>query len=239
LIKLKSIEASSLQKLKRIKHTKLKETTGLYDFYLLLITTLKNDLDKVVGKLNKQFGNKLINLDIVEHPLEDTLGYKSFCNNYQLMTQYKILNPMVKDINSAEEKIIVKLSDNPSISLKDLAKKVKISVGKCGKIVKQLVANEIIRFSVDPYYNNLGLEFHNLLLRINPGYRQQFESKIIRHPRVHWMKRSNGRWDYILSICSRNMAEYIDVCRDIRTENQDTIFEVSSLISKVHKHRII
>lgn len=75
------------------------------------------------------------------------------------------------------------------------------------------------------------------MAKINLAKAKQFEATIIKNPRVHWIKKGTGRWDYILSVGSRDMNEFIEITRDIRTANKNIIFDYSSLVSKINVMR--
>ena len=69
------------------------------------------------------------------------------------------------------------------------------------------------------------------------GKQSLFEQYILRNPRIHWVKRGQGSWDYILSIPAQTIPEFIDSTRKIREDNQDIILQCSALISKIHVKR--
>ena len=126
------------------------------------------------------------------------------------------------------------LKSNPAISYKELEIKAKLGYKKIKEIISHLLENKIIRFSIDPDYTALGLEFHNLLVKVNLAKRREFEQNMIKHSRVHWLKRGTGRWDYILSIGARNISEFIDITRQIKSQNREIIFDSSALVSKIN-----
>lgn len=239
LIKLTGFDGQIIEKIKGIDPIiKFKETLGLYDLSLLLVTESQKELDAILHNINKSFHNTIQNIDLVTHPMEDTMGYKSFCHKLELMQRYNMLNPDMKyNLSDEERQLVGILKVNPHISYKELIKRTRWSYLKIKDTIARLQNKQIIRFSIDPDYNKLQLEFHNILAKINLAKAKQFEATIIKNPRVHWIKKGTGRWDYILSVGSRDMNEFIEITRDIRTANKNIIFDYSSLVSKINVMR--
>ena len=235
LIKLSKFDQNTPEFLNNLSElAKLKETLGDYDISLLVVSN-EDKFENILFKINQKLHNNLINIDIIKHSMEDTLGYKSFCGDFTLFREYKLLEPNMKyELNKYELKIIKTLKDKPNISYNELSKKTGMSYLRLRKIITNLEDNNLIRFSIDPNYEKLNLEFHNILLRINISHSKQFEKNMINNPNVHWIKKGIGKWDYILSIATRNIKEFIDVTQQIRTQNKDIIFDFSTLVSKIN-----
>lgn len=239
LIKITKFDQEVITSIEKIRDLiKLKETLGLYDLSLLIITEGEKEFYKELYQVNKLLHNSIQSMDVIVHDMEDTLGYKSFCHDLGLLTKYQMLNPDKKYELSAEERQIINLLKiKPDLSYRELIKKTGLNYVKIKKTISKCMEKNIIRFSVDPDYHELGLEFHNLLIRINLAKRNKFEKNIINNHRIHWVKKGSGRWDYIISICSKNISEFINISREIRTKNKDIILEFSSLVSKINVTR--
>nr|AQS33891.1 hypothetical protein [uncultured archaeon] len=234
-IKLSHFDKKSIDVIRKISPLiKFKETLGMYDLSLLVMSDKEEDLELIVGKINELFHNSILNLEVIYHDVEDTLGYKSFCHNLNLFNKYNFLIPKKQELNKEEKEILALLKSNPAISYKELEIKAKLGYKKIKEIISHLLENKIIRFSIDPDYTALGLEFHNLLVKVNLAKRREFEQNMIKHSRVHWLKRGTGRWDYILSIGARNISEFIDITRQIKSQNREIIFDSSALVSKIN-----
>lgn len=239
LIKLSNFDQQTIKNVEKVSNlVKLKETLGSYDISLFIITENEEELQEKLDQLNKLFHNSMQNIDVVKHDMEDTLGYKSFCHNTGLLSKYRFLNTDKRyELTEDDRKLISLLKIKPDISYRNLIGLSKLSYLKIKKTISNLSDKGIIRFSIDPNYNKLGLEFHNALIRINQAKKEEFERNILKNRHVHWFKSGSGRWDYILSICSRDVSEFIDISRDIRTSNKDSILEFSSLVSKINVTR--
>ncbi|MBU4501451.1 MAG: Lrp/AsnC family transcriptional regulator, partial [Nanoarchaeota archaeon] len=177
--------------------------------------------------------------DVLTHYYEDTLGYKSFCHDYKLLQYYKPMEPVLVELSKDQELILNILMNHTNISYLELSRKTKFNYLKLKRIIKYLVFNGLIRFSIDPDYRKLGLEFHNMFIKIKISEKNIFEDYIKSNPRVHWIKFCQGKWDYIISITAKDINEFIDITKNIRTENKKIIIEETSLISKVKTPRKI
>lgn len=241
LLKLSKFDEKVIEGILQLsKLVKVKETIGQYDLSLLIISEDRKDLELALNRINKILHQRIQKMDIIIHDLEDTSGYKSFCHNPEFLSSFKILRfDPTYNLNQDERHLIDLLKHNPHQSYKELIEKTHWSFSKIKEIEQHLIDKQIIRLSIDPDYQKLGLEFHNLLVKINLAEAELFEKNIISHPRVHWIKRGVGQWDYILSICARNISEFIEITRQIRTQNKNIILDSSALISNIHMMRKI
>ncbi len=142
--------------------------------------------------------------------------------------------PQRYDLQPEEKAVLALLIKTPPLSYRELVLNTKYSYKKIKAIIYNLQEKGIMRFSIDPDYTKLGLEFHNLLIKINLAKHQEFEQNILKNQRVHWIKRGSGRWDYILSICSKDISEFIDITREIKTQNRELMFDSCALVSKIN-----
>ncbi len=239
LLKLSHVDKSAIELIRGFSPLiKLKETLGMYDVSLLIISDNDSDLQLIIAKVNQLFHHSIQNLEVIYHDVEDTLGYKSFCHHTTLLRKYQMLQPDLKyELKNEDKKILESLKENPSISYKELAIKTGFGHKRIKEIISTLKKKGIIRFSIDPDYTPLGIEFHNVLIKINLAKRTMFEQNILSNTRIHWIKKGRGRWDYILSVASRNISEFIDITREIKSKNKDIIFDSSALVSKINMMR--
>ena len=155
----------------------------------------------------------------------------------KLIQEYVPLQQKQYLLNDEEERVISFLRERPLLKMKELMAQTGYGYQRIKKILVSLHGKDILRFSVDPDYTRLGLEFHNALVKIHPAHSKAFEKSIFHHPQVHWMKKGLGRWDYILSITARNITEFINITQEIREQNRTLILEFTALISKVNVMR--
>lgn len=195
-IKLRTIDESVLEKVQKLPGLlKLKETLGIYDLSILFSVYAQKDMEEAISKLSNILHNKILSYEVVSHHFEDTLGYKSFCHDPQYFRKHSLLKPKAIPLAEKEAMVLSVLKKKPIISYAELSKQTGITYVKLKEIQDTLQQNGLIRFSVDPDYDKLGLNFHNILVKIKLGQKEAFEQYLKSHPRVHWIKHSKGRWD--------------------------------------------
>lgn len=237
-VKLQTIDKSVLDKVRKLPGLlKLKETLGIYDLSILFSVYAQKDMEEIISQLSNILHNKILSYEVVSHYFEDTLGYKSFCHDVQHLLKHKLLEPKPILLSEKEAAVLNILKKKPTISYAELSKQTGITYVKLKKIQNSLMQNGLVRFSVDPDYEKLGLQFHNILVKIKLGKKNAFERYLKNHPRIHWVKHSKGRWDYVLSVTAQSINEFIDISKQIRADNTDLILDETSLISKVQETR--
>ncbi|MBI4152374.1 Lrp/AsnC family transcriptional regulator [Candidatus Woesearchaeota archaeon] len=238
LVKLNKIDNSVLEKVKKISgFMKLKETLGLYDLSFLFDAPSAEEMESSISKVSNLLHKDIVTFDVQSHDFEDTMGYKSFCHAVGNLAKYKQLNPKSYVLTEDEKKVLLSLKQNPRVSYSSLEAETGITFVRLKKMMSDFLQSEIIRFTVDPNYDLLELQFHNFLVKTKLGKKDVFEQYIQKHPRVHWVKYARGRWDYVLSITAQTINEFIDITKQIRSDNHDLILDETALISKVKEIR--
>lgn len=237
-VKLRTIDENILDKVRKFSGLlKLKETLGIYDLSILFSVYSQKDMEETISKLSNILHNKILSYDVVSHHFEDTLGYKSFCHDPQHLQKHKVLEPKPISLSERENLVLSILKKKPTISYAELSKQTGITYLKLKEIQDKLTQNDLVRFSVDPDYEKLGLNFHNILIKIKLGKKEAFERYLKNHHRIHWIKHSKGRWDYVLSVTAKDINEFIDISKQIRADNTNLILDETSLISKIQETR--
>lgn len=238
LVKLKEMNEETIEKLKKFENLiKLKETLGTYDVSILFDAYSLDEFNKTVSQVTNLLHNSLITYDILPHDFEDTLGYKSFCHNAEFFKNYQPLQSAKIDLSPDEQEVLSIVKKQTNISLKEIACQTKKGYSKVKEILDKLEQNKIVRYTLDPNYNKLGLEFHNMFVKIKLGQKEQFEKFLVNYQRIHWIKRCSGKWDYCLSITAQDMNEFVEITKDIRTQNKNTILDDTTLVSHIREMR--
>ena len=233
-LKLRSMYPGLLEKLQSIPAVSVvKETLGFYDIFCLLRIASREEMDAVVQEIGRLVHGNVLLMDVLPHDWTVTLGYKSFCHRPELLKQFKNIHPSDRDITKREEQTISLLRREPQIPYSRLAEGVGVDYSTVRRTIQGLQRDGFLRFSIYINYPKLGLQYDYMLAQIEPDAREEFERYCQSHPRVHWLKFSRGRWDYVLSIVSRNNDEFIDTTRQIRTENAKILLDSTSLIAKL------
>ena len=238
LVKLRTIDESIVGKVQQLPGLlKLKETLGLYDLSLLFNIDAQTGMEDTISELSTILDNKILSYEVVFHDFEDTLGYKSFCHDARHLQKYTSLQHKPITLSEKELLVLRAIKNKPLISYIELSQQTSLTYKSLKETQDAILQKGILRFSIDPDYEKLGLNFHNILVKIRLGKRKMFERYIQHHPHIHWVKHSQGRWDYILSVAARNINEFIDVSKKIRADNSNILQDETSLISKVQEMR--
>lgn len=136
-----------------------------------------------------------------------------------------------------EQEVLSVVKRQTAAPLKELAVKTNKGYSKIKEILRKLEQNNVVRYTLDPDYKKLGLEFHNMFVKIKLGQKEQFEKFLINYPRIHWIKRCSGKWDYCLSITAQDMNEFVEITKDIRTQNKNIIIDDTTLVSHIREMR--
>lgn len=238
LVKLKEVNEETIEKLKKFENLiKLKETLGAYDLSILFDAYSLDDFNKTVSHVTNLLHNSMITYEVLPHDFEDTLGYKSFCHNPELFKHYLPLQSVKIELSQDEQLVLSIIKKQTNASLKEIARQTKKGYAKVKEILTRLEQNQIVRYTIDPDYKKLGLEFHNMFVKIKLGQKEAFEKFLQTYPRIHWMKRCSGKWDYCLSITAQDMNEFVEITKDIRTRNKNTIIDDTTLVSHIREMR--
>jgi len=238
LIKLGYFEPNLIDSLKKAPSlVYLKETLGSYDIMLLFQVDDLDEIQSIVTNLAKACKNHLQALETITHDFEDSLGYKVFCHEAKLLSLYQPLTRKIPSFSKEENLLVQAIQQYPDLSYQRLSETTSLSQKRIALSLKQWKREGFIRYTIHPAYNRLGLQFHNLCVKTNVVHKKKFEHYLLNNPHIHWFKTGKGRWDYILSICSTTIAQFIDVNRMIRSENKHIILDSSALITKIDVRR--
>lgn len=216
---------------------KLKETLGMYSISILCDVSSHNEMNSVIKQVSDILHKNTLRFDVLVHDWEDALGHKSFCHMPRLLNDYSPIRPAQRKATEEEARVLELLKRDTCMSFRKLSEKADMDYKSLKSVMGALRKDGFLRCTVDPDYHKLGLQFHNMLVKIEPAAVEDFESYITTHPRVHWVKHSLGRWDYVLSIVSHSIYEFIDIIRQIRTDNADILLNDTALISKIQERR--
>ncbi len=238
LAEVRVLDSELLEKLRALPTLlKLKETLGMYSISILCDVASQNEMNLIVKQVSDILHKNTLRFDVLVHDWEDALGQKSFCHTPHLLNKYSPIRPMKREPAGDETRVLELLRKDTCMSLRRLSERAGLDHKTLKNIMRTLRKDGFLRCTVDPNFHKLGLQFHNLLVKIEPAAVETFENYITTHLRVHWVKHSLGRWDYMLSIVSHNISELIDIIRQIRTDNADILLNDTALISKIQERR--
>ena len=233
LIRLKYIDSKLVDALKKDADICiLRETTGEYDLHIICDAQSDQEFKQAVSRIKKICGKNVDRMDVLPHDWMLSLGYKSFCQDKKLL-KHDLVVPRVREITEDERTLLLALKKNPSASYRKLSPKTGIHYNYMQGIVDGLLKDGLIQSTVFLDYSKLELQYHHMALQVSKRGRSQFEKYIQKHPRVHFVKPSRGQWDYIISICSQSIDDFINTARGIRSDNTKAVKGWATMISKL------
>lgn len=242
LIELRAMRQPVVERIRRLPSlTVFRDTTGMYDFSALCHPSSREELGEVVRKVSGLLHRNTINFDVLPHECMGTLGCKSFCHRPELLEELPLLRPAAREVTRREAAVLRALETDARMPYREIARRTGIHYNRVSDAVAALRRDGFLQCTLYPDYRKLGLEYHYYLARVEPASRRRFEDYIQKHPRIHWAKPcipAFSRWDYVLSIASQTTDEYIDITRQIRTENQDILRDHTELITKLRFTRM-
>src|SRR3989344_4513316 len=216
LLRLRKVDApllASLQKLPAVKF--VRETLGVYDLHMVCFVPSREGMDSVVQEVGRLCHGRILRFDVLLHSWASPLGYKAFCHNAELLNQFQLKMPHERAIPQSELRVLELIRKEPLLSYRALAVQSGMGYRSLRTALRALEESGVLRFSIVMNYPLLGLQYDYMLCQVDPNRREEFERYALTHPRVHWLKRGQGRWEYVLSIVSRNNSEFIDTTRQI------------------------
>src|SRR3989338_5930530 len=217
LLRLRRIDEELLTTFQSIPSVRfVRETLGVYDLQLVCFVSSREELDALVQKVGKLAHGRILRFDVLPHDWTSPLGYKAFCHNQELLQRFRFTVPGSRKVSAREQEILEALKKQPVASYRELAKSTGTGFRTLREALDGLRKDGLVRFSVFLNYPKLGLQYDYMLCQAEPSRRAAFEKYLVSHPRVHWVKRGQGRWEYVISIVSRNNAELIDTTWQLR-----------------------
>lgn len=142
-------------------------------------------------------------------------------------------------LDSKDKKIIEQLQINAKQSISDIARKTKLPRDVVKYRIKKLEENKVIRFYhafLNP--SKLGYPLYAYvtfsLLNIAPEEEGRFIHFLKQHPKIIYVAKFSGKWDFAIGICAKNYKDMDETIRDIRKRFTRVIkeFEVSPVIQE-------
>lgn len=142
-------------------------------------------------------------------------------------------------LDNKDKKIIEQLQKNAKQSISQIARKAKLPRDVVKYRIKKLEENKVIRFYhafLNP--SKLGYPLYAYitfsLLNIKPEDEEKFIHFLKQHPKIIYVAKFSGKWDFAIGVCAKNYKEMDEIIRDIRKKFSKVIkeFEVSPVIQE-------
>lgn len=142
-------------------------------------------------------------------------------------------------LDGKDKKIIEQLQRNAKQSTSQIARKTKLPRDVVKYRIKKLEENKVIRFYhafLNP--SKLGYPLYAYvtfsLLNIDPEDEEKFISFLKQYPKIIYVAKFSGKWDFAIGLCAKNYKDMDEIIRDIRKKFSKVIkeFEVSPVIQE-------
>jgi len=142
-------------------------------------------------------------------------------------------------LDKNDKKILEVLQKEARLPLNQIAKKVRMPVDSVKYRVHRLEKLGVIRFYHavinfpllgNPMYTYAALT----LLALSEKDEKEFINYLVSQPKITWVCKTSGRWDFIIGICSRDFKEFDEILRKIRLKFNKFIkdYETGSTIEE-------
>ncbi len=143
------------------------------------------------------------------------------------------VNQVVTDAKDREILRCLKL--NSRLPMVRLAREVKLNVASVQKRLAHLVEKGVITHFV-PYasFSYLGYQWFELYLRTKHLNEHSFRQYLHQEPKIVWLSKRLGKWNYHLSIFARNNTEFNQVVQKLQQQFQDSIiaYDTSTVLKQ-------
>lgn len=171
--------------------------------------------------------------DIQEQPSISEHKGSSFQNLF--FTQKKeIVNERVK-IDAKDKEILHHLKLNSRIPLVQLSQEVQLATTSVQKRLANLVEKKVIKNFI-PYasFSYLGYQWYELYLRKKNIDEYSFIHYLRQEPKIVWLSKRLGKWNYHISIFAKNNTEFNNVVQRLQQQFHDSIiaYETSTVLKQ-------
>jgi len=138
-------------------------------------------------------------------------------------------------IDAKDKEILQHLKLNSRMPLVQLAREVQLATTSVQKRLANLVESGIIKHFI-PYasFSYLGYQWYELHLRTKNIDEQSFKHYLRQEPKIVWMGKRLGRWNYQVSIFAKNTTEFNNVVQGLQQQFHDSIiaYETSTVLKQ-------
>lgn len=142
-------------------------------------------------------------------------------------------------LDKNDKNILEILQNEARLPISKIAKKVKMPADSVKYRVQRLERLGVIRFYHavlnfpllgSPMYSYTPLS----LFVMNDTEEKSFIHHLVSHPKITWVSKTTGKWDFIIGTCTKDFKEYDEIIRSIRLKFAKFIkdFETVSTIEE-------
>ncbi|MDD9954274.1 MAG: Lrp/AsnC family transcriptional regulator [Candidatus Woesearchaeota archaeon] len=131
-------------------------------------------------------------------------------------------------LDEKDRKILKGLRGTSRIPFTKIARETGIPIDVVKYRVKKLEREGVIQEYL-PYIDHERIDYPMMayvlftLYKLDPDTEQKFREHLIAHPKITYVAKYSGKWDYCISACAKNYKELDGIVHDIRTKFSDII----------------
>ena len=207
------------------------------------IKEVENFIEEFLNKNHKE----IIDYDIATIIREEFLGLKLLLeNNKEIKIDDRKDLSFQKEINNKEENIIIDEKDkeileilklNARIPLLEISRIIKLAPTSVRNRIKKLCKDGVIKKFI-PYYSlsYIGYQWYIMFIRTKNLDYNKFLAYTKEHPNIVWISKRIGKWNYKLSIFTKNNTELNNIIRDIIENFKESIINYQTgIVFKQYK----
>lgn len=142
-------------------------------------------------------------------------------------------------LDKKDKKILEQLQKNARQTISEIARKTRFPIDVVKYRIKKLEKTGVIKFhhtSLNPI--KLGYPLYAYIVfslyNLKPEEEKSLISYLKLHPKIVYVSKNSGRWDFVIGICAKNYKDLDEIIRQIRAKFIDSIkdFEVIPVIEE-------
>ena len=229
-IRLSKFDEDALDYIKKIKEiTEIHETLGYYDLFFVFHSMDSKKLKDILIKIENKYSGSIINLDLLYNLNEEFFGYRLFLKN-----DYTPTSPILGEFssfNTVEENLMQRLITNPNSSYASLSEATGFPYPKL-KITLDKLRYKGVLSTIELNKTILPIEINGILIKIKNHGIEILDKYLKGHKNIFRLFKMEGRWSYLIFVTTKNMGEFIEMVRKIRTDFKDELLDFNTLILK-------
>lgn len=141
--------------------------------------------------------------------------------------------------DAKDKKILEVLQAEARLPVSKIAKKLGLPADSVKYRIKRLEKERVIRFYhavLNPARLGHPMFTYTFfsLFAMNESTEKRFIYFLVEHPKITWVSKNSGKWNFIIGTCTRDFKEYDEILNQIRSRFDRYIkeFETSSTIEE-------
>lgn len=142
-------------------------------------------------------------------------------------------------LDAKDKKILEILQKEARLPISKIAKKAGMPADSVKYRIRRLEKEGVIRFyhaALNPSLLGYPMFTYTLfsLFAMDETTEKQFINFLVDHPKITWVSKNSGKWNFIIGTCTKDFKEYDEVLNQIRTRFDKHIkeFETTSTIEE-------